>query len=426
MNFVLFLVLTLCSSNAFGEDLILNEEKVIELVNLRNEQVQISELDISKAKLQTKISISRLFPTFSVQVGIQKANGEGNMFPNAYSWNKNARLTLSQPLYTFGKISSGIDLANSAYKISQHSKQLTISEITIVSKKIYYSILYSKELVKIFKESYLNASRNRNALKSRVTFGRISQNDNLKMKADVAGRLPSLIDAKKNLVSSKLSLKNLLNIGPNSKLIISENLNSFSSKDRNDWKGLNVDELASVKLLAESRQLSKISLKLAKSQLFPVLSSFATYSPSLYTDRLWGDKLREQKDLTFGLNLSFSWSTGGEQFNNINVEKVKLKIATLKLNAQKRDEFINYHKLIQELKSLKEKLIADQNAVNLAQSSYRVMLQSFKSGAISQLRLNDSEIFYTQQKISCASTMFSLLNTGADLERLLLMQRDEE
>jgi len=426
MNFVSFLALLLCSSSVFGEDLILNEEKIIELVNLRNEQVQISQLDLSKSKLQIKTSTSKLFPTLSAQVGIQKASGEGNIFPNAYDWNKNANLTLSQPIYTFGRISGGLDVANSAYKISQHSKQLTISEITTVAKKIYYSILYSKELVKIFKESYLNASSNRNALKKRVQFGRISQNDNLKMKADIAGRLPALIDAKKNLTSGKLSLKNLLNIVPHKKLSILDSLQSLSLRDNPILKELNVDKLASVKLLSETVKLSDISLKLAKAQMFPILSSFARYSPSLYTDRIWGDKLREQKDLTFGLNLSFSWSLGGEQLNSVKVEKVKKRIAILRMNAQKRDELVNYHKLLQELKSLKDKLTANKNAVRLAKSSYSVMLESFKSGAISQLRLNDSEIFYTQQKISYATTLFSILNIKADLNRLVLMQRDEE
>ncbi len=424
MKFIMVTISMLCSLNVLAKNIILDETKVIELVKLQNEQLQISQLDIKKAKIQIKVNSSRLFPTFSAQFGVQKASGEGNLFPNAYDWNKNARINLSQPLYTFGKISGGIDVASSAYKMSQHSKELTKAEIITVAKKIYFSILYAKELVTIFQESHLNARNNRNALKKRVQFGRISQNDNLKMMADIAGRLPSLIEAKKNLSLSELEMRNLLAIPEDQKIIIIGNLNNLLFN--NAVKRIKVNNLASIRLLTESLRLSDIGVKLAKSQMFPTLSSFVSYSPSIYTDSMWGDKLREQKDLSIGLNLSFSWSIGGEQLKNLNIERVKKRIALLKLNIQKRDELTKYNKLAKEYESLKEKLVADKNAVSLAKSSYQVMLESFKSGVISQLRLNDSEIFYTQQKISCATTLFSLLNTRANLERLILMQGKEE
>src|SRR5690606_10209886 len=59
------------------------------------------------------------------------------------------------------------------------------------------SAAFNKYLLEIAQDSLKNANNNKKALEERVQFGRINQNDNIKMQVDVAGREPLLYEAKK-------------------------------------------------------------------------------------------------------------------------------------------------------------------------------------------------------------------------------------
>jgi len=117
--------------------------------------------------------------------------------------------------------------------------------------------------------------------------------------------------------------------------------------------------------------------------------------------------------------LSFDWDLGGSKNHEVAVKKIENKIAELQLKSGLRNTKSNFRILTRRYESLVSKLEAENEAVKLAEASYKVALSAFSTGAISQLQLNDSELLLTNNKRSLAGTGLSLLNTIADLDRLL-------
>ncbi len=413
------LLLLIAGTQVLAEQYRLTEESVIELAVKRNEQIGIARQEIEQANEKLSSAYSNLFPVLSITAGVSKADGSGNFAPNAYDWRRNASIRLTQPIYTFGKISSGIDITKSAQKISELNSVVTTADVINTARKLYYVVLFNRDLVEITTQSYKNAVDNKNALEGRVSFGRISRNDNLKMQADLASRKPEMIVAKKNLETSILDLKNFLALSEDDKVKIIHHYNDKKEIQKVPPSLSKLEETVDVKILKENVALSDLSIDLAKSQRLPDLALFGSYSPTTYRDSIDGDILKEQSDLTIGLSLTFDWDLGGSKNSEVAVKRSQAIVAKLQFDQVKRNIKTEYLKLEAEFDSLNERAKAEQEAVKLAASSYKVALSAFKTGGVSQLQLNDSEQLLTRNRLSLAQTKLRIKNTYSDMERLL-------
>ncbi|CBW27614.1 putative outer membrane efflux protein [Halobacteriovorax marinus SJ] len=402
---------------SFAQVVNLNEAKVIEMALKRNEAMGISQAEIEIANSKIDAATSSLLPTLSIQAQVQKSSGRGNAAPNAYDWNERATIGVSQPIYTFGKISSAIDIAKVSQKISKSQALATKADIVNTARKLYYRVLFSSDILRVSKESFENANQNKKTLEKRVAYGRISRNDNLKMQADVASRKPLLIDSEKNLNIAKFDLMNFINIPESSELNLE--VNSLRKVSLSEDDGLStVENNIDIKILTENLKLSELAVDNERSNRMPTLSAFANFTPSNYKDGFLGDKIKDQKDLTFGVMFTFEWPFGGSLNDAVQIKKTQSRIAKLQLDMETRNQRVKLLKLYRQKESLERKLESELRAIELALSSYKVSLGAFATGGVSQLQLNDSELLLTNNKINYAGTKLELLNTMVDIQRI--------
>lgn len=412
------IIATLLMLEGFSAEVLnLNEEKIIKMALERNEAMGISQAEIEAAQSRIEASISNLFPTLSVQAQIQKSSGEGSIAPNAYEWNERGSLSLTQPLYTFGRISNSIDIAKVSKEISRTKSLATEAEVKNTARKLYYRVLFSNDLLRASKESFKNANENKKTLEKRVSYGRISRNDNLKMQADIASRKPFLIDSEKNFNIAKYDLINFLAIPTDSEIQLEKkSLRDISIDEKKSE--VNVIDNLKISILKENLKLYELSVKGEEANRMPTLSAFASFTPSNYKDGFLGDKIKVQEDLTFGVMFNFDWPFGGGKNDAVQIRKVESRIAKLQLDQEERNQRIQLLKLVKQKESLERKLVSEKKAVELALSSYKVSLGAFATGGVSQLQLNDSELLLTNNRINYAGTKLELLNTNVDIEKI--------
>lgn len=412
-----FVSAIIIGSSALGQVVYINEDKVIDMALKRNEAMGISQAEIEIANSRIDEATSSLLPSLSLQAQVQKSTGRGSIAPNAYDWNERASIGLTQPVYTFGKISSAIDIAKASKELSRSQARATKANIINTARKLYYRVLYSSDLLRVSKESFKNANQNKKTLEKRVSYGRISRNDNLKMQADVASRKPFLIDSEKNLNIAKFDLMNFINIPESSELKLEDD--SLRSITLNNDDGISsVENNIDIKILTENFKLSELAVENERSNRLPTLSAFANFTPSNYKDGFLGDKIKDQKDLTFGLMFTFDWPFGGSKNDAVQIKKTQSRIAKLQLEQETRNQRVKLLKLYKQKSSLEKKLESELRAIELAQSSYKVSLGAFATGGVSQLQLNDSELLLTNNKINYAGTKLELLNTMLDIQRI--------
>lgn len=393
----------------------LTEADVVKLALERNEINAITKNQIEQAENRYKKSRSYLFPTLKANASIQKfyvlpeKRLPGGMRIDG------AEFTLSQPIYTFGRLSSGVRMAELDKELTVNSSKATVGEITKAAKALYYTAAFNKYLLEIAQESLKNANNNKKALEERVQFGRINQNDNIKMQADVAGREPLLFEAQKGYQAALEDLSYFLDTRVESIQDIDPKVLDQEPQSLNE---VSATSLVDVRNAAKQVELAAAQETVAKRDYLPTVSAFASYMPK-HSDlggSIPGVLLVDTA--VIGIRMDMEIPVGGAKTYEKR-EKVLAKTnADLNLKRVTREVTQKQKSLIHQYENLIDKRKSLRRAITLADRSYKVALASFKNGNVSQLQLNDSEMLLTSNKISYAQNLLAMKMIELDLERL--------
>jgi len=416
---ILIIGLMISSAQSYSKDINISLNEALELAKTRNESVEITNYQLEEATTSLKKAYSGLYPSITLDAKAGKTkqdpglNGGGITSDN---YQQLATVTLAQPIYTFGRLSGAIDAAKAQGKFAQTLKTSTFGDIELTVKKLFLTSIFYKRQYEISKESYENALENQKALKKRVSYGRISQDENLKMKADIASRKPLMIEAQKVYESSISELKNFLNIDDADTLLLSGSLETPT--DLSHKKSIEYSELVKVKLLKYQFDVQKNLEDIESANYLPTLSFFASYGQSALFENVQEDHYLDQTNTSVGLNLTMSFSLGGEEYYDRQVSRIKTKIKKLELDQGERELRYALKSLYDQGHRLNEKKESLSEAVSLAKSSYQVALNSFANGSISQTQLNDRELLLTNNKIAYAQNLLQIQLVNAQIKNI--------
>ena len=102
-----------------------------------------------------------------------------------------AGVTITQPIYTFGKIGNAVDGVRSAIKMADASREMTLRAVKYSAADIYWTAKMTDEIVKISKQDLDSA---RNAKKSLTSAGRANRSNLVKIESDIAAKEINLSD----------------------------------------------------------------------------------------------------------------------------------------------------------------------------------------------------------------------------------------
>lgn len=405
----------LISGAALAQAPKLKEEDVVRMALERNEISAITQNQIEQAEIRIKQARSYLFPTLTANAMISKMYVlPEKRLPGGIEL-RSAEITLSQPIYTFGRLSSGVKIAKLGNEITKNEAKAALSDVVKIAKQLYNAAAFNKTLLKIAEESLANANKNKNALGERVSFGRINQNDNLKMQADVASRKPLLHEATKGYESSIQDLASFLDVPVSELQDIDTNL---QAQGNTPLQKKNVETFVDVASAKKNVEVTAAYQDLAGYDYMPTLSAFAQYAPKHSPTKINLPGVLLVDTGTIGLRLDIDIPVGGTKSYEKKVKTIDATNAQLNLKRVKREAEKQQNSLIEQYQTLVEKNKAIKDAADLAEKSYQVALRSFKNGSISQLQLNDSELLLTNNKIAYAQNNLQMKLLKIELERL--------
>ena len=420
--YLLLLGFLIVCNNVRANVVNLNLHDSIELALKRNEQVQITNFQLEAAEASLKSVYSGLYPSITLEGKAVKTKQDPPLFGAGIaileqSYQQSATITLNQPIYTFGRLSGAIDAAKAQNKLAKNQKKATIADIELTVKKIFFSTLFYKKHFEISKESYENALNNQKALRKRVSYGRIAQGENLKMKADVASRKPQMLEAQRLYENSISELKSFLNIPSEDSINLKGSLLNSGYKSKK-VSNIELENLVKVSLLYNQFEIQKSLEDIESVNYLPTLSFFASYGQNAVFEDIQQDHYIDQTNTGFGLLLTMNFSLGGEQSYDRQVSRIKTRVKNLQLEQGKRQIKFALKNLYNQKERLLEKRDSLGEAVKLAQSSYKVALNSFSNGSITQTQLNDSELLLTNTKIANAQNLLQIKLVNFEIENM--------
>lgn len=331
-----------------------------------------------------------------------------------------AQISATQTLWSFGRVSTAIDIANRRLKISQLDFKSKKVDVIYDTKMAYFSLLMAMESERIAKNSLENAINNKKLLYERFSLGRPPRQDLLKINADIAARRPVLLDAESELANSGRHLKMLLNLSGEQRIIPTDNFKvKFDRKDLHQLERELIRTYPTLDILRENIKVNDQTIKIKKASFLPDLSMFASYS--LFkgsNEKITASDEEYKKSGVIGLSISIPLWNGGSKIHQYRQSVVERNNSQVHLKRIEKDLKLVLRNAVSSYKSLLGTYKANGEAVRLAEESYNFKKTRFGSGKISITELNDSELMLTSQRLNSLVTLFKINSNLALIEKL--------
>lgn len=323
-----------------------------------------------------------------------------------------AGVSLTQPIYTFGKISNAVKSVKSAIKMSQASKEMVLREVKYAAADLYWTAKMTDEIVKLSETDLKNA---RDAKQKLTSAGRANRSNLLKIESDIATKEINVSDAKFNRDTAYRMLKIMAGINLDETIVLTDN---FPKK----FADLNAGELKTTpqwELLGEQVNMYENLARSQRAGAYPTLAATASYSYSALSGDVGHlfDKSGSQSAY-WGLALQVPIFSGGINRANATIEAMNAAAANEELEKSKKLTTEQYDNAIKQYNHLRGNLSTLIKARDLAAKTYTLSQNRFGAGQTSAVELADVAAGLYQLDVALLNTKYKILMSAESVKKL--------
>lgn len=326
-------------------------------------------------------------------------------------------VSVTQPIYTFGKIGNAVDAAHEALTMSKFEKEIYVREMTYAAIQMYYNAKASDKLVEIAEHSLNNAMESERLLKDSGA-QRAFRSNLIKVSADIASRKPVLEEAKLNQEQAYRMLRVFAEIPENESIVLTDDFDEeFKTFDASNLrKALNTNP--KLDLLDTQVKYYESSAKSKKAEHNPTIAATAGYNYFAgYTDLDMWHGFKSQ-GANVGLSLKIPLFDGGSASAKAMQDYAEATKSQEEFNKSKKNLSMDLENAISKYEKLVKIYNSQIEAKELAQKSYELSLDRFKTGQTSAVELNDVEQALTGAEKGILNTLFQMVLTEATIQKL--------
>ncbi|MCX7918693.1 MAG: TolC family protein [bacterium] len=403
-------------------------EACIEYAISHNPELLSTKKDIAIAKSSLQLAKSAQLPTITGSVSYQDYEdlpiivtsfGE---FPMGWKETYDIQLSISQPLFTWGKISRSIQQAKYRVQLAQEAYRLKELEIIYQVKQAFYTVLLAREMVRVNEQSVAVAEAHLQHAQSHVRAGTVSNYEVLRAEVELANVKPELIKSENNLKLAYANLATILGWKEPSSLEITGRFEipigldttqtnrytiatSIAFLNRPDWK---------IVLLTEKIDELAIPIAAAGTKPTVALAGIHDRKSSDWDSDIGGWNYYSYIMLGVTWSLYDGWATKSNvAIAQANREKTRWQKEQLALTIQ-----LEVEQAILDLASAKEIIISQQKTIEQAKESLRLAQSRYQNGVGTHLEVLDAEVALTRAETNYAQALFNYGIAVAKLEKV--------
>lgn len=320
-------------------------------------------------------------------------------------------VSVTQPIYTFGKIGNAVDAVRSAIEISKTGKDITMREVKYSAANIYWTAKMTDEMVKIARGALDDARSAKNSLTGAA---RANRSNLIKIESDIATKEINLSDAEFNRDTAHRMLKILAGIDMDTELNLTD---AFPA----NFPQIQAGELKSTpqwSMLDRQIQMYEDQARSKRAANYPTLAAMASYNyVAMNTDIDVFDGYKSQSAY-WGLALQLPIFSGGLNRANATADVMSAEAARQDLDKSKKLLTEEYNTAIARYNHLRENLDGLQNARDLAARAYKMSLGRFASGQTSAVELAEMSGALTQLDMALLNAKYNILMSAESVKKL--------
>ena len=281
-------------------------------------------------------------------------------------------LSLKQPLFTGGKVTSAYKMASLGQKASQLNLEYTKENVLFATEEAYWKVVSLTQKTQVTQSYLLLVEEVLRKVQDSYDVGMINKNQLLQAKVKYNEVVLLNQEAQNGLQLATMALAQHIGFSLDSKLITSDSL-SLSPSDiaLNHYSADDYEQRPDYNILKIKQNIADWNIKLKRSDFLPQIGILASYNYFSY-------QLNDQNHDDFNANVMaqfslpiFQW---GDSFYKVNEAKAKLKEETFSLENSIDLMKLQINQSLNEVDNKKAKYSLSQTA--LAQADEYLQLET--------------------------------------------------
>ncbi|MFA6335454.1 MAG: TolC family protein [Bacteroidales bacterium] len=319
-------------------------------------------------------------------VNQKELNSDGNYNSNG-TYSGNYAISTGVTIYNGGKLNSAQNQKEILYRSGELSFKEAQNNIEIAVTQAYLNILYANESLKTTIKTIELSQAQFNRAKALYLAGSISSVDLAQIEAQLSSDKYQLAVGENNLAQSRLSLKQLLELGINESFdLLFPDLDSIDVLE--ELPGLNdvytkalfvMPQIENSLLQIES---AKVGEKIASAEMLPSVTMSAAIGTGNISGTNWAffDQLNNKLNENIGLSLSVPIFNKRSAKTSVNKAKLQTEQAVLNKTSSEKNLLSTIESLYQDAKSSQSRYKAATDKLRYSQLSYNLVNEQFNAG----------------------------------------------
>ncbi len=378
-----------------GQSLNMAQENNRELLQTK-EKIRKSQFQIDQARAAFYPGLSfdgtytrfGVIPSFPIQIpGMPERKVEIG-FENNY----NLGLTLTQPIFTWGKIRNSYDISILSSKAKRVEYRRKTQEIEFAVVSSFYQLILATELIRVREEAIANLKEHLRTVEARFAAGQASEFEVLRARVQLSNAYPPLTQAKNTLHLGTNRFKNLLGIDLKTPVELQGQLLfepiEVDPTEAEDYALKQRPEISSVNL---QKNIVSEALSIVRATYRPNLAGFGTfqYLNPFYSVQKW------DYDWKVGFSVNMPLFDGFSTRSKI--QQGESDLTQLDLLREQVEEGIKLevNQAISDLNLAKENIISQEENVKQAKRALEIAKEQYAEGVITSLEEMDTQLALT-------------------------------
>ncbi len=425
-------------------------DQALDMALKNNREVEVSRLEVDKAKAAVKEAFGYALPTVALSANLSHFLQKPKMaFPDFRAMLNNATygilfdegvlpydaskfMPLGFKLQTFARENSyqaqlqvtqilfnsavlrGIGASQIYLHLSEEKLKSTVSKTALNVKKAFYGVLLARDLLNIAKSRFANAQEHLQNIKSMHEQGLISNFNLMQAEVRVKNLQPIILQLENVLLSAQDGLKILLHIDQNTAITVIGKM-QYEDAPLPSQKELIREALKSnltIRTLQIKRQLDDELTAIDRGGYWPTLAAFGNYS---YAGSGEGWNFQNYQSSMIGVTFSINLFQGGRTAHKVQQDQITAKQTDEQISTLSDATVTSIKSKVNDLKRVKKLIELMQDNIDLAKKAYQIAEDRYQQGLSSELELKDADIALSQAKTNFTNSIHDYLIAKAEL-----------
>ncbi len=333
--------------------------------------------------------------------------------------NYTTQLTLTQPLFTGFKISSGIDIAEYSSGAVKEDYNKDRSDLIYNIKNAYWNLYKAEMMKKVIDENVDQIKAHLADAKNLFKAGMLTNNDVLKLEVQLSDVMLKQVDAGNGVQLAMIALNNVLSIPLSTEIDIASEATMVPAdfQPLNDLTSTALEARPELKAMDQRIKVGEAGVKMAQSNWYPQVALVGDYIYSRPNQRIFPTKDEFKGTWDFGVNLSLNiwdWLTTAHQTAQAEASLAQAidskQVIKDGITLEVTQSYLN-------LNVAKQKISITDLAVQQAAENNRILSEKFKAGMALSSDVIDAEVALLAAKTNHTSSIVDYELAKAKLEK---------